>query len=172
MAQIQVFLSEENPTSHELIEDKITVGRLADNSISIVDDSVSSHHAELYVDGDNVRLQDLDSTNGTFVNGERVGEAILRHGDEVRFGSIRTIFHGQAEASSIQPPPEAAVFSAQPVPSEGSRRPENFVSTSPIPKNVVKKDWMGLAAIIVTILAVLSFAGAVTCTFMLIHPAA
>lgn len=171
MAQIQVFLSEGNPASYDLMEDKVTVGRLADNLISINDESVSSHHAELYVDGDNVRLQDLGSTNGTFVNGERTDEAALRHGDEVKFGTIRAIFHGRQEVASTQPPPEAAVSSV-PAPSLGSTRPENFVSTSPVPKNVVKKDWMALAVVIATVLAILSFIGAVTCTFMLIHPSA
>ena len=48
MPQLQIFLSEDNHVTHDLNEEKVTVGRLADNTLQIDDASVSSHHAELF----------------------------------------------------------------------------------------------------------------------------
>lgn len=64
------------------------VGREA--SIVITDSSVSRRHAMLIREGDAVRLRDLGSTNGTFVNGARVeAEVVLNAGDMVQFGTRR-----------------------------------------------------------------------------------
>ena len=57
--------------AHELIEDLITIGRGSDNMIVINDPSVSTHHAQLQRAGETYRLKDLDSTNGTHVNGSQ-----------------------------------------------------------------------------------------------------
>jgi hypothetical protein len=51
---------------------------------------ISKDHATLKVEGDTVVLDDPGSTNGTFVNGEKVNHAVLKSGDEVRFGE--TVF--------------------------------------------------------------------------------
>ena len=63
----------------------IVLGRTAD--ISINDPKVSRWHCALEVQGDSVRLRDLDSSNGTFVGEERVRSAELRHLSEFRLGS-------------------------------------------------------------------------------------
>jgi pSer/pThr/pTyr-binding forkhead associated (FHA) protein/tetratricopeptide (TPR) repeat protein len=64
-----------------------TVGRVIDNALVIDDVSVSRRHARIEVRGDDLWVRDLGSSNGTFVNSERVEERVLAHGDEVRFGS-------------------------------------------------------------------------------------
>jgi len=61
------------------------VGRRSGLELSLPSDLVSKEHAELVVDGAQLRVRDLGSTNGTFVNRERVGEATLRAGDIVHF---------------------------------------------------------------------------------------
>ena len=94
MAKLQIFLPDGTQTSHDLQDEKITVGRLADNSLQIDDGSVSSRHAEIEMDAGIFHLHDLGSTNGTFVNGEQVTDAVMRHGDEVRFGLVETVFNG------------------------------------------------------------------------------
>lgn len=71
------------------LSDVITIGRVDDNSMVIDDDSfISSHHARLEIRPDGVWLVDLKSTNGSFVNGQRVSnEKSLRKGDRIQVGS-------------------------------------------------------------------------------------
>ena len=65
------------------------VGRLAENDICIDSLEVSGHHAEIRRDGERgYRIEDLGSTNQTFVNEQPVDSAPLRHGDTVRIGWV------------------------------------------------------------------------------------
>ena len=59
----------------DLIEERITVGRAVDNTIRLEDGTVSHHHAVLVLDGSDYKLRDLNSTNGTRVNGLRIVES-------------------------------------------------------------------------------------------------
>ncbi len=52
--------------------DPLTIGRSSESGLQILDDYTSSHHARLLLWGDDWVIQDLDSTNGTFVDGERI----------------------------------------------------------------------------------------------------
>ena len=70
----------------------VTVGRLPDCELLLVDPRVSRHHAEIRPSGDDFVLVDLGSTNGTRVNGVRVAQRVLRDGDELAFGSTRLRF--------------------------------------------------------------------------------
>ena len=84
-----VFLSAGlNGRTYDLKVEKTTVGRVSDNAFEIPEASVSSHHAEIILRGDDVVIRDLDSTNGTFINGEKITEAPLKPGQTLRFGTI------------------------------------------------------------------------------------
>lgn len=72
----------------DLKVDKTTVGRVEDNTFQIPETSVSSHHAEILLRGSDVVVKDLGSTNGTFINGEKVSEAVLKPGQILRLGMI------------------------------------------------------------------------------------
>src|SRR5438094_10568307 len=74
-------------TAHELVGDLITIGRDPDNMIVIRDSSVSSHHAQLQLVGETYRLKDLDSTNGTLVNGTPTAETAMRLDDVIRMST-------------------------------------------------------------------------------------
>lgn len=74
--------------AHELKVDKTTIGRVEDNTFSITDPSVSSHHCEVLLRGEDVVVRDLNSTNGTFINGEKVAESPLKPGQILRLGQI------------------------------------------------------------------------------------
>src|SRR5436189_1053694 len=74
--------------TYELKTDKTTVGRVSDNTFEIAEASVSSHHCELTLRGNEVLVKDLGSTNGTFINGEKVEEAVLKPGQILRLGMI------------------------------------------------------------------------------------
>ena len=66
---------------------RFTIGRGAENSLCVQATVVSRSHAELIRVGANYLLRDLGSTNGSFVNGDRVTERMLNDGDSLRFGS-------------------------------------------------------------------------------------
>jgi len=100
------ILQEEEPTVSKVSEahliigaDQIalgsgltTIGRNSDNIIQVLDPSVSGSHAQiLYADGQ-FYLKDLQSTNGTSVNGARISEVILKHGDKVSFGNVEAAY--------------------------------------------------------------------------------
>ena len=70
--------------------DKVTrVGRSEDSDIFLVDPSVSRAHAIVEFDGDAPVVRDLSSTNGTFVNGERIANRRLMSGDLLTFGNTQ-----------------------------------------------------------------------------------
>lgn len=84
------------------------VGRAATSDLPIQDPTVSRRHAELELAGAGVRVRDLGSTNGTYVNGERVIDALALPGARVTFGKVD--FELREEAP---PPPPAADFTSE-----------------------------------------------------------
>jgi hypothetical protein len=76
-----------------------TVGRSESTDLRIHSNWVSREHAVIEQDGGQVRVRDLGSTNGTYVNGHAVHEAVLRNGDVLRIGDIDFIFCADDDAS-------------------------------------------------------------------------
>jgi FHA domain/Protein of unknown function (DUF3662) len=74
------------------VDGRARIGRSEENEVFLIDPSVSRTHAVVEVDGTEPIVRDLGSTNGTFVNGERVQARPLRHGDELTFGNTRMRF--------------------------------------------------------------------------------
>ncbi len=74
--------------THELKVDRTTIGRVSDNTFEITEASVSSHHCELLLRGNDVLVKDLGSTNGTFINGEKISEEVLKPGQILRCGMV------------------------------------------------------------------------------------
>jgi hypothetical protein len=70
----------------------LTVGRGLNNDVILEDARVSRHHAELRYKTRRFWVSDLGSTNGTFVNGERVTEQALRSGDTISLGGLEMVF--------------------------------------------------------------------------------
>ena len=70
----------------------VTIGRLQDCNIQLHDPNVSRHHAEVRPSGDGYVLADLGSTNGSRVNGMRVGQHVLADGDEILIGNTKMRF--------------------------------------------------------------------------------
>ena len=79
-------------------------GRSAANDFQLDDQSVSSSHCEIVVDGHQAVLKDVGSTNGTFVDRASVQEAALRSGQTLHFGTLRLIFYSDAVAAQATPP--------------------------------------------------------------------
>jgi pSer/pThr/pTyr-binding forkhead associated (FHA) protein len=66
---------------------EIIVGRSSDLEMVLVEDMVSRKHARIFWDNDQIEIEDLGSTNGTFVNGEKIKRATLKEGDRVLIGT-------------------------------------------------------------------------------------
>jgi hypothetical protein len=80
--------------SYELKVEKTTIGRLEDNSFPIAEQSISSHHCEVLLKGNDVVVKDLNSTNGTYINGEKVSEKTLKPGQILRLGQVEIRLEG------------------------------------------------------------------------------
>jgi len=72
----------------ELKVDKTTIGRVEDNMFQISEQSISSHHCEVLLRGNDVVIKDLNSTNGTFINDEKITESVLKPGQRLRLGQV------------------------------------------------------------------------------------
>ncbi|HKY54829.1 MAG TPA: FHA domain-containing protein [Anaerolineales bacterium] len=95
--------------------DQLTVGRDSSNDIVINDAEISRRHARLTFQGGKYILEDLGSTNGTFVNGQRLaGPRVLKAGEVVSFGEQIVLVY---EASSFDPAATVASPRASAVPS-------------------------------------------------------
>lgn len=83
-------LSEHEPVRDLPIElERVTIGRRHSCNLTIPCPAVSGLHAELMVDGDNLYVTDLGSTNGTFVNGVRITErCLVKDGDLIQFAEV------------------------------------------------------------------------------------
>jgi hypothetical protein len=146
---------------YDLVEERVTVGRAMDNMIRLDDGTVSHHHAMFVLDGADYKVRDLNSTNGTRVNGMRVVDTRLTHGDQVRVGSVEMRYEGDTKkASQPLPPSQSGVNLAElgrPV-----EAPRTFSSASPFGRK--KKGgpgiWLwivigfGVVAIVVVVLVV------------------
>jgi hypothetical protein len=76
---------------------QILIGRSSDLDMVLVEDMVSRKHARIAMQGDQIWIEDLGSTNGTFVNGEKIKRARLKEGDRVLIGtSILKLIAGDA----------------------------------------------------------------------------
>src|SRR5476651_114073 len=88
----------------DLSGEEITVGRVADNKIQIEHASVSGHHAVLKLSALDYVIKDMESTNGTRINGERITEQKLRRNDILRLGNIELLYDSE-HAPPGQPMP-------------------------------------------------------------------
>jgi pSer/pThr/pTyr-binding forkhead associated (FHA) protein len=153
-------------TVHELVEDLITIGRAPDNMIVISDPSVSSHHAQLQLAGETYRLKDLDSTNGTRVNGVPTTETALRFDDRIRFGGVEA--RCEPDTSGSQPLPRLEEIEAKPA--ELSAAPVDFANASPFPRQKGQKDPTRTAIFVGSAIVLLVFLGSMVAVLMMHGP--
>lgn len=85
--------------SFPLIKREVTIGRSEDNDITIYDSMASHRHARITIRQEAVIIDDLDSTNGTIVNGNNIQSHMLQEGDHILVGSTELIYHAGALAT-------------------------------------------------------------------------
>jgi pSer/pThr/pTyr-binding forkhead associated (FHA) protein len=116
----------------QLTKERTTLGRRPYNDIVIDNLAVSGEHAVIQLVGSDVAIEDLNSTNGTYVNGKAVKKQSLQNGDSIEIGKYKIKFVGdnaennfdktmvyKAQPSPVRPAPAAAVAPA-PMPSLAS----------------------------------------------------
>jgi pSer/pThr/pTyr-binding forkhead associated (FHA) protein len=92
MARLVLDCERVGIVTHEFARDIVMIGRAPLNHIVIDHPTVSAQHAVLLRTGDSYSLKDLNSTNGTQINGDFVTDADLKDGDTIRFGSVTAVF--------------------------------------------------------------------------------
>lgn len=91
----------------------LTLGRKGDNDIQIDDQAVSAHHAKIVTFHKPSYLEDLRSTNGTFVNGQRIKVPhTLQHGDTITIGKHHLFFDKESDIDSSGDPDLTQIISA------------------------------------------------------------
>lgn len=91
-------------------EGEVLIGRGAELPVVLAEDMVSRKHARLTIRGEQIQIEDLGSTNGTFVNGERVKSAPLKPGDRILIGtSIMKLLATEAPEPARARRPSAAM---------------------------------------------------------------
>ncbi len=81
---------------YKISKNETTIGRGSQADIQVIDEGISRRHASIRLDGDRVVVADLGSTNGTFLNGEKVTSQALSDGDKIQVGSttiLKFTFH-------------------------------------------------------------------------------
>lgn len=79
----------------------VTIGREEDNTIQLNDERVSRFHVKIQEDGGRIILTDLDSTNGTRINGHPVQVRVLQHGDQMSIGRSLLLFGSDHEIDEV-----------------------------------------------------------------------
>jgi pSer/pThr/pTyr-binding forkhead associated (FHA) protein len=123
MAKLVILNQGMTGRTFEVNVERTTVGRVEDNTFQIADGSVSSHHAEIIQQGPELLIKDIGSTNGTFINGEKITEAILKPGQTLRFGQVELkIDDGKPVSAPAPAPASAPAAAAAPAPASTSKK--------------------------------------------------
>ena len=91
-AQLEVHGIQSEPITKELRKADFIIGRSADCNLQIPVDDVSRNHARIFFRNEEYYIEDLGSTNGTFVNGITIAKCVLRNNDQIEIGDVRMIF--------------------------------------------------------------------------------
>ncbi len=92
LPKLTIILPDQRPMMYELEAEYTHVGRANGNEIPLLYPSVSNRHCMFILSGNDVVLRDLNSSNGTIVNGESISEVILRPGDIIQVGVVQIKF--------------------------------------------------------------------------------
>jgi|1185.fasta_scaffold04883_2 pSer/pThr/pTyr-binding forkhead associated (FHA) protein len=166
MPKLIVTTEAQGKVAYEFSEDLITIGRAPDCMIVLDDPSVSGHHAQLELAGDTYRLKDLESTNGTRVNGIPITETALRFDDRIRFGGVDGRFEPDTRGSQPLPPVEQIEAKG----AQSSAAPVDFENASPFPRKAKDRDPVRKAVLIAAAVAGLAFIGSMVAVLAMHAP--
>ena len=132
----------------QLTKERTTLGRRPYNDIVIDNLAVSGEHALLQMAGNQVYLEDLNSTNGTYVNGKATKKQLLQSGDSIEVGKYQIKFIGDAEKPGQGKVAPVIAAPAEPVAYYGSHEPTSFntLPAEPEPGQAAIRVLSGVAA--------------------------
>jgi pSer/pThr/pTyr-binding forkhead associated (FHA) protein len=163
MARLVVLTEGFTGLSHELKGEKVTIGRVEDNTFQIAESSVSSHHCEITQKGEELLVKDLNSTNGTFIDGDQITEGSLKPGHILRLGKVEIRFETGVVPAGRQPMEKTMVLPQGGVrANEFDKGTRTSLEGAPFPKKSNKTNTIfigiGIAlGVIIVILLVLVF---------------
>ncbi len=162
MAKLVVLTEGFAGTVHELKSERTTVGRLEDNVFQIAESSVSSHHCELVLKGNEVEVKDLNSTNGTFIANEPISHGLLKPGQILRLGSVEMRLENGAASGAQTAAAAATAKKQQTMPIGGVRLGElenagktvnaSFAKKSDKTNKIFLYGGLGLGAVIIALI--------------------
>ena len=103
MDAVLVMFKDKERREFELEPGKNTIGRRQDCDLRVPLADVSRQHCEVIVEHDEIRLVDLESANGTYVNGQRISEQVLAAGDRLKVGPVVFVVQIDGEPREISP---------------------------------------------------------------------
>ncbi|WP_298212194.1 FHA domain-containing protein [Acidovorax sp.] len=129
----------------QLTKERTTLGRRPYNDIVIDNLAVSGEHAVIHMAGHEVEIEDLGSTNGTYVNAKAVKRQDLRNGDTIEVGKYKIRFLQDADGQNFE---KTMIFKPGMVPPMGAAtaRPAASTAPAPIPVSAVIRVMSGAAA--------------------------
>jgi pSer/pThr/pTyr-binding forkhead associated (FHA) protein len=157
----------------ELHTDRTTIGRVEDNTFQIADPSVSSHHCEVHLRGSDIFIRDLNSTNGSFINGNKIEESVLKPGQTLRLGQVELKLEVEGAAPGAPAPGSTPAPMKKPVDAtmlmprgvsldqleKSGERPPGFDKTFSKKSNKVNKVFIiGGIVVFIVILVLLYYA--------------
>ena len=169
MAKLVVLSEGLTGRACELKVERTTLGRVEDNTFSIPEPSVSSHHCEVLLQGSDIKVKDLGSTNGTFIDGQPVTEGVLKPGQILRLGKVEIRLESEAASAPMKKPIDQTLVIPRGVSLgelEQGARTGGFDTTS---KAFSKRDdktnkifWIGaiVVVVIIVILLIIAFKSA------------
>src|SRR5258706_9642139 len=126
MALLKIINGDSAGASYAIGSGSHRVGRADGNHVRLPDASVSSAHCEVTLDpAGNLIVRDLGSTNGTYIEGQRVREALVQPGQCLRLGNLELVYENGLAAAcapaipvpiNLPPPPVARVVAPEPPP--------------------------------------------------------
>lgn len=134
MAKLVVISKSLAGLTHELGRQWITVGRAPGNVLQLSEPSVSGQHAEFRWNGDELLVRDMHSTNGTFIDGNRISEGVLKPGNSIRVGEVEL----RLELTAEKPAPP--VIRVAPVGTAGSATQATASDRPPVKHKVLLVD--------------------------------
>ena len=99
-AYLQILSPQERKRVIELGDKDIVMGRSPECDIQFIVENVSRRHARVFFHNEEYMIEDLESTNGLFVNGVKVVRCALRNNDQIELGGVRLLFN---EEKGLQP---------------------------------------------------------------------
>ena len=127
----------------QLTKERTTLGRRPYNDIVIDNLAVSGEHAVIHLHADEAEIEDLGSTNGTYVNGRAVKRQDLRSGDTIEVGKYKIRFLHEAEGHNFE---KTMVFKPGMVPPVGAAARPATTAPAPLQISAVIRVMSGAAA--------------------------